>query len=86
MQVIPVTSSETCPGYVMIELQGELCSSPDQKGLLQKIGTLCQDQPGATSIQLTIGHHQLSGKLVSLEKPLLVLQKRKDTHLNYQVS
>ena len=87
LQLIPIDPlfSDSCPGYIMIELQGELCSSSDATAVQQAIGVLCRQQSGADTLELTVGHHQLFGKLVDLKKPLLVLQKAPDAPSKYKV-
>ncbi len=86
LEVIPVQSADPFASYIMIELQGEICNCSDRSSVVQQIGTICQQKPDARAVHLTIGHHQLSGRLVDLKKPLLVLQKGPQTSLCYQVA
>ncbi|KAK9828221.1 hypothetical protein WJX74_004044 [Apatococcus lobatus] len=48
------------------------------------IGVMVQADQARDTLQLTIGHHQLSGKLVDLRKPLLVLEKSSEPQTAYQ--
>ncbi|KAF8628020.1 hypothetical protein AX15_004137 [Amanita polypyramis BW_CC] len=60
--------------FVLIELQGSLnveCSdAADRNG--QLVGDLKIDENKPT---LTIGHHLLEGKIVTLQKPLAILRR-----------
>lgn len=60
--------------FVLIELQGSLnveCSNgADRNG--QLVGNISIDEAG-NEPTLTIGHHLLEGKIVSLAKPLAIL-------------
>ncbi|EPT01650.1 hypothetical protein FOMPIDRAFT_1029658 [Fomitopsis schrenkii] len=70
-------------GLVLIELQGKLDVAGENDG--QIIGTLKIDEATNKST-LLIGHHLLEGKLVNLQKPLAVLQKRSDLTMQGGVS
>ncbi|KAK9809807.1 hypothetical protein WJX73_008411 [Symbiochloris irregularis] len=75
----------------MVELQGEIASRPGISEADLQVGTLAMSSTSKGVIELTIGYHQLAGKLVPLKKPLAVLEKvpakrAGDTsHLAYQV-
>ncbi|KAI0067280.1 hypothetical protein BV25DRAFT_1819607 [Artomyces pyxidatus] len=58
---------------VLIELQGELDVEGNKHG--QTVGTLTVDNGGKAKPTLRIGYHLLEGKVVSLSKPLAVLQR-----------
>jgi len=57
----------------LLELQGELDVSGDKHG--QLVGRLTIEDDGKGKPTLRIGHHLLEGKIVSLPKPLAVLQR-----------
>ncbi|KAI0288832.1 Ctf8-domain-containing protein [Russula brevipes] len=57
----------------LLELQGELEVSGTKHG--QLVGRLTLDDDGKGKPTLRIGHHLLEGKIVSLPKPLAVLQR-----------
>ncbi|KAI9458768.1 Ctf8-domain-containing protein [Russula earlei] len=59
--------------FFLLELQGELQLSGDNRG--QLVGRLTIDQDGKVKPTLRIGHHLLEGKIVSLPKPLALLQR-----------
>ncbi|KAI0733575.1 Ctf8-domain-containing protein [Fomitopsis betulina] len=71
----PQLSQFGSEGLVLIELQGKLEVAGENDG--EVIGTLNIDEATKKST-LLIGHHLLEGKLVNLQKPLAVLQKRSD--------
>ncbi len=85
LEIIRLNPASSCTDYVMVELQGEVDCHSDKTTTARTIGTMCQAHQTADTLQLTIGHHQLTGKLVDLKKPLIVLQKVSDPHINYQV-
>ena len=85
LEIIRLNPASSCTDYVMVELQGEVDCHSDKTTTARTIGTMCQAHQTADTLQLTIGHHQLTGKLVDLKKPLVVLQKVSDPHINYQV-
>ncbi|KAH9052977.1 Ctf8-domain-containing protein [Lactarius deliciosus] len=62
-------SSELC----LLELQGDLEVSGDKRG--QLVGHLTIDDSGKGKPTLRIGYHLLEGTIVSLAKPLAVLQR-----------
>ncbi|KAK9868158.1 hypothetical protein WJX84_002314 [Apatococcus fuscideae] len=84
LEIIRLNPASSCTDYVMVELQGEVDCHSDKTTTARTIGTMCQAHQTADTLQLTIGHHQLTGKLVDLKKPLVVLQKVSDPHINYQ--
>ena len=86
LEIIPVKPSSSSSGYIMVELQGELEFDSDQKAIVRQIGVMAQAHQGGDTLQLTIGHHQLTGKLVDLKKPLLVLEKGSEPQTCYRVS
>lgn len=87
LEIIPVKPSSSASGYIMVELQGELEFDSDQKAIFfRQIGIIAQAHQGGDTLQLTIGHHQLTGKLVDLKKPLLVLEKGSEPQTCYRVS
>lgn len=86
LEIIPVQPSSSASGYIMVELQGELEFDSDKKNIVRQIGILARAQQGADTLQLTIGNHQLTGKLVDLKKPLLVLEKGSEPQTCYRVS
>jgi len=61
--------------FFLLELQGELEVSGDKHG--QLVGRLMIDDTsdGKGKPTLRIGHHLLEGKIVSLPKPLAILQR-----------
>ena len=85
LEIIPVRPAGSCSGWVVIELQGELDFDSDKKALVRHIGTMVQAHHGSDTLQLNIGHHQLTGRLVDLKKPLLVLEKSSEPQTSYQV-
>ncbi|KAI0255134.1 Ctf8-domain-containing protein [Lactifluus subvellereus] len=62
----------------LLELQGELEVSGDKRGQLVGRLTIDDDDSGKGKPTLRIGHHLLEGKIVSLPKPLAVLQRVRD--------
>ncbi|KAJ8041730.1 Chromosome transmission fidelity protein 8-like [Holothuria leucospilota] len=60
--------------WVMIELQGQLESPENEQLSGNFMGDLHFNKKGAPI--LIIGHHILYGKVMTLEKPFLVLTKR----------
>jgi len=65
---------------VLIELQGSLDVVGDRRGGM--IGTVSLEK-GVP--RLTIGHHLLEGKWVSLSKPLALLSRRDEEDAAYDV-
>ncbi|KAH9989432.1 Ctf8-domain-containing protein [Russula vinacea] len=59
----------------LLELQGELEVSGDKHGQLVGRLTIDDTNDGKGKPTLRIGHHLLEGKIVSLPKPLAVLQR-----------
>ncbi|KAH8990288.1 Ctf8-domain-containing protein [Lactarius akahatsu] len=57
----------------LLELQGDLEVSGDKRG--QLVGHLTIDDSGKGKPTLRIGYHLLEGTIVSLAKPLAVLQR-----------
>eukprot|EP00300_Choanocystis_sp_HF-7_P003340 c12553_g1_i2.p1 GENE.c12553_g1_i2~~c12553_g1_i2.p1 ORF type:complete len:118 (+),score=13.72 c12553_g1_i2:45-356(+) len=57
--------------WVVFELQGTI-ESTDKSQPLSTLGTLSLAQPDTP--MLTVGHHQLLGKVVALKKPLVVCE------------
>ncbi|KAH9064047.1 Ctf8-domain-containing protein [Lactarius vividus] len=57
----------------LLELQGDLEVSGDKRG--QLVGQLTIDDSGKGKPTLRIGYHLLEGTIVSLAKPLAVLQR-----------
>mmetsp|Transcript_42634 Transcript_42634/g.101237 ORF Transcript_42634/g.101237 Transcript_42634/m.101237 type:complete len:109 (+) Transcript_42634:160-486(+) len=64
-----------CPQWTMIELQGELALNDPENSTLEglDLGVLCLQKTG--DIHITIGYHQLDGKVVQLKKPFVLLAK-----------
>lgn len=62
--------------YGIVELQGELRSHSESQFEGKFIGDLHYTKDGQPI--LIIGHHLLYGKEVKMEKPLALLEKRKD--------
>lgn len=62
------------PAWCIIELQGaiERLAEPE-KGAALELGTLCVPANNPEIVQLTLGSHQLEGKVVPLKKPLALL-------------
>ncbi|XP_037071360.1 chromosome transmission fidelity protein 8 homolog [Pollicipes pollicipes] len=61
------------PSWALIELQGDLESRSGSSLAGQLIGDLHFTRQGAPV--LIVGHHILWGKVATLEKPLLVMEK-----------
>ncbi|CAH8645944.1 unnamed protein product [Schistosoma rodhaini] len=60
--------------WLMIELQGDVMSKTDSPLEGKNLGDLHFSQENGDPI-LLIGHHVLFGKLVALEKPMLVTKR-----------
>jgi len=69
----PALASLGSSELFLLELQGELEVSGDKHG--QLVGRLSIAEDGKGKPTLRIGHHLLEGKIVSLAKPLAVLQR-----------
>ncbi|KAH9957417.1 chromosome transmission fidelity protein 8 [Russula dissimulans] len=69
----PALASLGSSELFLLELQGELEVSGDKHG--QLVGRLSIAEDGKGKPTLRIGHHLLEGKVVSLAKPLAVLQR-----------
>ncbi|XP_071823611.1 chromosome transmission fidelity protein 8 homolog [Apostichopus japonicus] len=75
MQIVVKTNlPEHGAEWVMLEMQGQLESPEDEELSGQFIGDLHFNKKGIPI--LIIGHHILYGKVVTMEKPFLVLMKK----------
>ncbi|XP_046390141.1 chromosome transmission fidelity protein 8 homolog [Ischnura elegans] len=81
MQIlINVSTVEKTKEWAIIELQGDLESRIHSDVAGKFIGDLHYSQQKIPI--LIIGHHILHGKLIPLEKPFAVLEKRKTANLD----
>ncbi|XP_055343425.1 chromosome transmission fidelity protein 8 homolog isoform X1 [Paramacrobiotus metropolitanus] len=85
------TEDGKTPEWLMIELQGELVTETDKLLAGQEIGTLhigvpsSARVPGGQKIEkavMMIGNYALTGDILSLPKPLIILQKGKLSNSN----
>mmetsp|Transcript_27925 Transcript_27925/g.51603 ORF Transcript_27925/g.51603 Transcript_27925/m.51603 type:complete len:118 (-) Transcript_27925:314-667(-) len=88
--LIPIKGSGKTPEWVMIELQGQIISLKENE-TISEIGTILQNTSNPDVITLTIGYHELEGRKVTLDKPLVIIDKAIEDHeetskeVNYKV-
>lgn len=74
MLCLKLSADKDTPEWSLVELQGNIALPQDwEEQTVVDLGNLTLSPENEDVVQLTFGHHQMEGKVVSLKKPLAVL-------------